>query len=168
LIRANSPYTLRSAFLSILVTWVPLLVLSALQGTAIGHRVPVSFLHDFAVHARFLLAVPILLLAETVLGPRIAYAASHFVESGLVAPEGFVKFDAAIESGLRWRDSSLSEIILICLAYTVTSINLLSTAVHVSTWYAVRTASGVTLTWSGGWFVLFCVPLFQFLILRWL
>ena len=80
LIRANSPHTLRSAFLSILVTWVPLLVLSAWQGTAIGHRVPVSFLHDFAVHARFLLAVPILLLAETVLGSRIAYAASHFVE----------------------------------------------------------------------------------------
>jgi hypothetical protein len=168
LIRANSPHTLRSAFLSILVTWVPLLVLSAWQGTAIGHRVPVSFLHEFAVHARFLLAVPILLLAETVLGSRIAYAASHFVESGLVAPADFVKFDAAIESGLRWRDSNLSEIILICLAYTVTSINLLSTAVHVSTWYAVRTGSGVTLTWSGWWFVLFCVPLFQFLILRWL
>ena len=41
-------------------------------------------------------------------------------------------------------------------------------AVHVSTWYAVRTDSGITVTWAGWWLVLFCVPLMQFLILRWL
>jgi hypothetical protein len=41
-------------------------------------------------------------------------------------------------------------------------------AVHVSTWYAVRTDSGITMTWAGWWFVIFCVPLMQFLILRWL
>jgi len=168
LIRPNSPRILRRAFLSILVTWVPLLVLSALQGNAIGHRISISFLHDFAVHARFLLAVPLLLVAEAVLGPRLAHAASHFVESGLGAPEDFVKFDAAIESGLRWRDSILAEVVLVFLAYAATAIGLVSTAVHVSTWYAVRTGSRVTLTWSGWWFVLFCVPLFQFLTLRWL
>jgi hypothetical protein len=168
LIRANSPHILQRSFICILVTWVPLLVLSELRGNAIGHLVSIPFLHDFAVHARFLLAVPILLLADAILGPRLAHAASHFLESGLVAEEKFVRFDAAIESGLRWRDSTLAELVLISLAYTLTTINLLSTAVHVSTWYAVRTGSGAKLTWSGWWFVLFCVPLFQFLALRWL
>jgi hypothetical protein len=38
----------------------------------------------------------------------------------------------------------------------------------VSTWYAVRSDSGVTLTWAGWWFAFFCVPLMQFLMLRWL
>jgi hypothetical protein len=168
LIQANSPAIVRRAFLSILITWVPLLVLSAMQGTAMGHLVPISFLHDFAVHARFLLAVPILLLAETILGPRLAYAASHFVESGLVVEDDFARFDAAIESGLRWRDSILAEVVLICVAYVFTAISLVSTAVHVSTWYALRVGSGISLTWAGWWFVLFCVPLFQFLTLRWL
>jgi hypothetical protein len=168
LIRANAPHILRRALLSILVTWVPLLILSILQRNATGHLVPVPFLRDFAAHARFLLAVPILLLAETALGPRLAGAANHFVESGLVIEEDYVTFDAAIDHGLRWRDSILAEVILIVLAYVVTATNLLSTAVHVSTWYAVRTGSGILLTWSGWWFVLFCVPLFQFLTLRWL
>jgi hypothetical protein len=168
LIRSNSPFIQRRTFLSILVTWVPLLILSALQGTAVGHLVAISFLRDFAVHARFLLAVPILLMAETTLGPRLAQAASHFVDSGLVVEEDLEIFDAAIERGLRWRDSIPAEVVLIFLAYTFTSITLVSTAVHVSTWYALRTGSGISLTWAGWWFVLFCVPLFQFLTLRWL
>jgi hypothetical protein len=106
LIRANAPRILRRAILSILVTWIPLLILSALQGYAAGHLVPVPFLRDFAVHARFLLAVPMLLLAETVLGPRLAHAATHFVDSGLIVNEDFAKFSSAVDSGLRWRDST--------------------------------------------------------------
>jgi hypothetical protein len=168
LIRADSTRILRRALLSILLTWVPLLILSTLQGNATGHLVPVPFLHDFAVHARFLLAVPLLLLAETLLGPRLAHAASHFVESGLIVGKDFARFDTAIESGLRWRDSAAVEIILIFMAYAFTAISQVSTAIHISTWYAVRSSAGVLLTWSGWWFVLFCVPLFQFLTLRWL
>jgi hypothetical protein len=168
LIQANSSRILRRAFLSILITWTPLLILSAFQRKAVGHQVSVSFLHDFAVHSRFLLAVPLLLLAETLLGPRLAHAAGHFVDSGLVVEEDFSRFDSAIECGLRWRDSTAAEVVLIFIAYVVTAAGLASTAVHASTWYALRTSSGVSLTWSGWWFVLFCVPLFQFLILRWL
>ena len=97
LIHANSKRILRRALLSVLLTWFPLLILSALQGNATGQLVPVPFLRDFAVHARFLLAVPLLLLAETLLGPRLAHAASHFIESGLLAEKKFNEFDRAIE-----------------------------------------------------------------------
>jgi hypothetical protein len=168
LIRGDSPSIIRRWFLPILVTWVPLLALSALQGNAIGHLVSIPFIRDFAVHARFLLTVPILFLAAPVLGPRFADAASHFVESGLVLEKDFGSFDVAIERGLRWRDSGAAELVLILLAYALSFVNLTSTAVHVSTWYAVRPASGTALTWAGWWLVIFCVPLMQFLLLRWL
>ncbi len=94
-----------------------LLVLAALQGFAIGQRVAVPFLGDFAVHARFLFAVPILLLAETIVGPRIAEAARHFVTSGVVVEQDFGKFDAAVAKGLAWRDSTAAEVIFVLLAY---------------------------------------------------
>jgi hypothetical protein len=168
LIQANSSFTIRRAAFSILITWVPLLVLSALQHYAIGSLVPVPFLRDFAVHARFLLAVPILLLADAILGFHLARAASHFVESGLVMQEDFGRFEAAVDKGQMWRDATLPEIILIFLAYGITAITLTSTAfLHISTWYALRTDAGISLTWAGWWFVLFCVPLMQFLVLRW-
>src|SRR6201997_2072426 len=47
LIRENRPRILWMTGFFVLLTWVPLLVLSALQGTAFGNRVPVSFLRDF-------------------------------------------------------------------------------------------------------------------------
>ena len=168
IIRANSPSIIRRPFLSILVTWVPLFALSTLQGNAIGHLVSIPFVRDIAVHARFLLAVPILLLAADVLGPGFAHAASHFKDSGLVPEQDYNKFDAAIEHGLRWRDSRAAELVLVLLAYALTVANLRSTAVHVSTWYALRTPEGIALTWAGWWFVLLSVPLLLFLILRWL
>jgi hypothetical protein len=167
LIRADPAGMARRSFVCILATWIPLLVLSALQGNAIGRLVAMPFLGDFAAHARFLLGVP-LLLAATVLGPWLADAANHFVDSGLVTAEDFKQFDAAIDIGLKSRDSGAAELVLVLLAYAFSVINLISMAVHVSTWYAVRTDSGITMTWAGWWLVLFCVPLMQFLILRWL
>jgi hypothetical protein len=149
------------------LTWLPLLVLSALEKFATGNRVPVPFLRDFAVHTRFLLAVPLLLAAENVLGPRLAQAAQHFVSSGLVDSEDYREFDFAIAKGLAWRDSTLAELLLVLTAYIVTFISLKSRALHVSTWYAQSTNSGISLTWAGWWFLLICVPLFQFLTLRW-
>jgi hypothetical protein len=168
LIREQSPRIVRRAFLSVLFTWVPLFVLSALQGDAIGHNVDVPFLRDFGVHARFILALPLLLFAETLLGPHLAHASVHFIDSGLVLEDDFKRFDAAVEEGLKLRDSLAAEFVLFLLAYSFAAISLTSMAVQASTWYAIHTGPKVTLTWSGWWFVLFCVPLFQFLILRWI
>ena len=47
-----------------LVTWLPLLIFSLIQGLAIGDSVKVPFLYDFSAHTRFLFALPILFLAE--------------------------------------------------------------------------------------------------------
>ena len=167
LTRADPAGIARRWFLCILLTWVPLLVLSAVQRNAIGHQVAMPFLGDFAAHARFLLAVP-LLLAAAVLGPWLADAANQFVDAGLVAAEDSQRFDAAVDLGLKRRDSGAAELVLVLLAYALSIINLVSMALQVSTWYAVRTDSGITITWAGWWLVLFCVPLTQFLILRWL
>ncbi len=167
-VQENTRRIVRRALLSICLTWFVLLVLSAFQGLAIGHRVAVPFLRDFAVHARFLFAVPILLLAETILGPRIAEAARHFVTSGVVVEEDYGRFDTAVAQGLAWRDSTAAEVIFALLAYAITAANLRLTAVHVSTWSDLRTGAGVLLTLAGWWLVLFCIPLFQFLSLRWL
>jgi len=53
------------ALVGMIVAWLPLLVLSIVQGTAYGKQVQISFLRDFAVNVRFLVALPILILAES-------------------------------------------------------------------------------------------------------
>src|SRR5690348_12849731 len=45
-------------------TWLPLLLLCAIAGNAIGDAVAIPFIEDVQVHARFLLAMPLLIVAE--------------------------------------------------------------------------------------------------------
>jgi hypothetical protein len=168
LIQENAPLKKKRALLAALLSWLPLFVLSALQGRAFGHNVQVPFLRDFGAYTRFLLAVPLLILAENLLGPRIAEAAAHFVDSGVVQEKDFQQFDAIVDRQLRLRDSVLAEVIIAILAYVFSIIGFKAFAVHATTWYATRTNAAEVFTWAGWWLMLFCTPLYQFLSLRWL
>ena len=163
LIRANATLVARRATLSILLTWVVLLVLTAIDRRAFGHAVAVPFLYDFGTYTRFLVSVPLLIIAENILGPRFANAAAYFVNSGLVPPKDYDAFDHAVDDTLRKRDSILAEVILVLIAYTIT-LSARHYAVHLSTW--TDSESGAT-TLAGWWFLLFCGPLVNFLMLRW-
>jgi hypothetical protein len=168
LIRENAPLAKRIALLAAMFTWLPLFILSMMQGLAWGHSVPVSFLEDFSAYTRFLLAIPLLLLAENIIGPRLAETASHFVKARVVLEKDFPKFDEIVERGLLARDSILAEVILVVIAYILSFVAFRSTPAHISTWYRTVSDSGDSLTWAGIWLVVVCVPLFQFLTLRWL
>jgi hypothetical protein len=168
LIKEGAPYLKRRAVFAALITWVPLLILAGMQGFAFGHNVPVPFLSDFSGYTRFLLAVPLLLLAENILGPRIAEAAAHFVRSGVIKEKDFQRFDGLVDRGLRLRDSAAAEVILAALAYLLSWVSFREIPNHVATWFRSSAETGGTLTWAGYWLVGFCMPLFQFLILRWL
>jgi hypothetical protein len=87
---------IRRAMGMALITWLPLLVLSLLHGDAYsGVRLP--FLRDFAVNVRFLIAVPILILAESPIDRRWRILVVHFLKSGLVPEKELPAFEAAIE-----------------------------------------------------------------------
>ena len=168
LIKQHAPLTKRRAVLAALLTWVPLLILSVIEGRAWGHSVPVTFVRDFSTYSRFLLAVPLLVFAENIIGPRIAQAASHFAQSGVVIEKDFGRFDKLVELGLHTRDSIIAEVVLVVLVYVTTIVGFKETAVHVTTWYATHTEAGSSLTLAGWWLLGFCTPLYQFLIYRWL
>jgi hypothetical protein len=75
-----------------LVAWLPLLVLTAFEGVAIGHAVPVPFLYDLDAHARFLVAISLFILAEVVVHQRIHPVVRQFVDAGIVTPEALPGF----------------------------------------------------------------------------
>ena len=99
-----------------LLTWVPLLVLSAVQGLAIGHDVSIPYLYGFAAYARFLVAVPLLILAEGLIEHHIAGVAAHFRHARLVPERQYPEYEAALDRALRLRDSTLAEVVLFGLA----------------------------------------------------
>jgi hypothetical protein len=167
LMKLQRPLILRRALVFSLVAWLPLLVLSALQGVVL-RNVRIPFLYDPSAHIRFLLSVPLLIVAEVVIGPRIVAATSQFVTSGLIPEDRHQDFDAAIIDAIRLRDSTIAEVIILAITYlgAFASIRFLSAAV--STWHSLVSGSGYRFTLAGYWYALVSLPIFQFLVYRWL
>ena len=92
-----------------LFAWLPLLILSMLGGRAWGDAVRVPFLVDIETHARFLLALPLLIVAELVVHQRMRPVARQFLERDLIPAGSRARFDLAVASAARLRNSVVAE-----------------------------------------------------------
>ena len=157
----------RRTIVSVIVTWLPLFVLSALEGSVWGAAVP--FLRDVEVHSRFLVALPLLIIAELVVHQRMRHLVQQFLERNLIPASGMVRFKAAIASAFRLRNSVLAEVLLIALVYTVGILIIWRqyVALETTTWYATVSAEGSKLSFAGMWYGYVSLPIFQFVLCRW-
>lgn len=159
----------RLALILALVTWVPLVLLSALRGAALPGTVQEPFFQDIAPHVRFLFALPLLVLADLIVGPVIVRVGSEFVASGLVSDSCLGDFDAIAKGAIRFRDSNLAELILLAIAYATAVLNIhRELGTGISSWLAIQGQSGLRLTLAGWWYSLFSVPVYQFFLFRWI
>jgi hypothetical protein len=167
LMKLEAPLIVRRALVFSLVAWLPLFILSALQGTLLTN-VKIPFLYDPSAHIRFLLSVPLLIVAEVVIGPRIVAATGHFITSGLISEDRYRDFDAAIVDALRLRDSTVAEVIILAITYFGAFVSIRYFSAIVSTWHSLVSESGHRFTLAGYWYALVALPIFQFLVYRWL
>ena len=150
------------------VAWLPLLLLTAYEGFAIGHAVRVPFLYDLEVHARYLVAIPILLMAEIVVHQRIRVVVRQFVDTGIVTSETLPGFRAAIASAMRLRNSLVVEIAMVVFVFGFGwTIWQGESGLTGSTWYSLVDGASHRLTGAGQWYVHVSIPIFQFLLFRW-
>ena len=151
-----------------LFVWLPLLLLSVIEGHAIGGGIKIPFLHDIEANVRFLVALPVLIVAELVVHRRISPLVRRFLDRRIVGPEELPRFNAAVKSALRGRDHVAVEGILLLLVYTVGLWFWQSQiALGESTWYARAEPQHLHLTLAGYWYVYVSIPVFQFILLRW-
>ena len=167
LIRDEESSLGRRILWSVAVTWVPLLALSLLQGRALGPTPQESFLLDFAAYARFLVCIPLLIAAESFVGPPLTNAGRTFLRTDLVRPEDRERFRMAVDRMARLRELRWAELVILAVAI-FGSCNL-----TLESWYGAkaltwRVVEGGTISWAGLWYHAFAIPLLQFLMLRWL
>ena len=151
-----------------LVCWLPLLLLCGLQGELLDGAAAIPFLRDVEVHSRFLLALPLLIAAELIAHQRMRPVIGQFVERGLVPDAARERFEAAIASAVRLRNSVWAELALAVCVLVGGRIGaryfMLSDAV---TWYAHPSAEGLQYSQAGAWYAYVSLPIFQFIIARW-
>lgn len=152
-----------------LLAWLPLLLLSALEGQLIGGSVAVPFLMDVEVHIKFLVAIPLMVSAELVVHRRMRLLVKQFLDRNLIPGHAMPRFDAAIRSAFRLRNSTLAEVLLLALVYGLGILVIWRhyTALDAPTWFATPSAEGSSLSFAGMWYAYLSLPIFQFLLLRW-
>jgi sterol desaturase/sphingolipid hydroxylase (fatty acid hydroxylase superfamily) len=142
-------------------------LLLATLGPSGGTGGRLSFFHDVEVHIRFLIALPILGGAEQIVHARIRPVVRRFVERRIVLPQDLPRYNSAIESAIRLRNSIPMELGLLLGVYTV---GLWfwhgRVGLDASTWYAMP-GGPWHLTPAGYWYVFVSIPIAQFLLLRW-
>jgi len=152
-----------------LLAWLPLFLLSALNGQLLGGSAAVPFLLDVEVHIRFLVALPLLILAELVVHRRMRLVVNQFHERNLIPESALPRFDRAVASAFRLRNSVLAELLLMGVVYVV-GIQIFwrhYAAFQTATWYGAPAAGGLKLSFTGIWYIYVSLPIFQFLLLRW-
>jgi len=151
-----------------LVAWPPLLLLSALEGQMLGESVAVPFLLDVEAHIRFLVALPLLIVADIEAQRRMPPMLRQFLVRRLVPQNSVVRFEAAVASAIRLRSSVLAEALLLAAVYGVGILIVWRHywALDTATWYVTPAAEGSKLTVAGMWYGYVSVPIVQFLLFR--
>lgn len=156
----------RATFLAVF-TWLPLLILSLVQGLAFDGPVELPFLWDFAVHVRFLICVPLLIIAEVLLDARTRAVVKHFVDSKLVQVKDYPAFESVVRQAGRLRDSLLAEAIIVGVVIVGVIFLRIEYSGSASTWQVLVSEDGRIRTLAGWWYLFLAIPFFQFLVSRW-
>lgn len=148
------------------LAWLPMLVLDLVASRPdLPSRL--TFLHDVEVQARFLVALPVLILAELIVHSRLRPVVQRFVKRRIVRGGDLPRFEASIESAVRLRNSIPIEVVLLISVYTL-GLWLWNSrfGIEAPTWYA-NPGGRWHLTPAGWWYVLVAIPIVQFVLLRW-
>ena len=152
-----------AAFMAV-ATWLPLLVLAVVEGVALGDRVAVPLLKDFLPYGQFLVAVPVLVWGDVVVGRRLGRAMAELRRSDVLAPEDTPALEALLTRAVaQWRGRRVNWVILV-VTLTATALSFFGLRDWLTGgWHSV----GDRLTMSGGWYLLISASVLRFLTLRW-
>jgi hypothetical protein len=151
-----------AALILALVTWVPLLILTSIEGLALSGA-PIPFLHDLSSHARFLIAVPVLVLADRPVAMRLEEIVSYFLKSKLVRESDRKAFSQSLDSLRSLMLSRRADIVIMILAlaggWAATS-----QLKDADFWFDVRGEFSM----ARFYYRVIALPAFFFLLFRWL
>jgi hypothetical protein len=154
----------------LVICWLPLALITLFQGNFWTGSLSGSFISSFDTQTRFLVSLPIFILAEKIISPKLALTLNQFISSGIVRKEEVSTFHRIIDKRSAFLRSTRTDLVVLVICYIQTVFvifyqkdytSLLSWQTHLD--------DGVTrLNTAGIWSTLVSRPLLLFLFYRWL
>lgn len=163
---ASQPHHFRKIGVVMLITWVPLVLLTLLAGHAFGGVVKVPFFHDPGVHARLLFTLPFLEIGRVIVAVNLCVQVRHLRIMGVISQADWPRFDAARTTALAFRRSPWTEAAIVIIAISMSLI--LQLVVGLSGGDSSWERSGGAFTIAGWWHMLVSLPILYFFLGRWI
>jgi hypothetical protein len=149
---------------AVVITWLPLVALTWWQGNETGRPMLSAFLANFQESIRFLLILPLLMLAQLQIRPWVTHVVRYFIKSGIVPEEQLTAYARIISHTQNLRDSIWVEVALLILAVGTSAFGIAVMPHRVdNNW---RYAAG-HVSVAGIWFRFVSMPYFRFFWFCW-
>ena len=156
----------RRIVIAVAITWLPLVLYALWQRLLLPGTVPEPLLQHFGVHARFLLALPLLLVAESSAESALRRVLPQFVARGFVDDSLRPAFRSILERAGRLRRSSTALLVMIALVAVATFLGFsVGEDTHELAW---ESSAGGPLHFGALWFSFVSRPIFLLVLIAWL
>ena len=160
----------RRALLFVGLAWIPTVLLAALQGFALNEHHERAILLDFSAYA-FAIAIGAFVLMEQASDKRMLWLIGEFTARGIATETSRACFVQARRNMARRTGSGVVEGLILIIAYWLAWQWMHHGSAHIEggKWFGQQVANGkLQLTLAGWWALLVALPLFWFLLGRWL
>jgi hypothetical protein len=168
LIRPGNPRVVRRALLVVLVGWLPIVLLTLGQGAINGGNGASSLLRESGVHARYLIAAPLLIIADRHCATFLTASVHCFLGAGIIPDQKTNEFERAVNSTRELLNSPAAEVVSFVLAYSATALSTSAHTYEQLPQWALSTGVMPGYSAAGWWHILVSLPLLLILICGWL
>jgi hypothetical protein len=155
------------------IAWLPLVILTLIEGTFISNDITIPFVKDVVPYVRGLIIIPLLVMADNVIEPMMSRIVRYLRVSGIVPESEQESLNRAVNRMAYLMNIKWIQLIIVTLAILV-SWRLRTDYVDmwkeegVTSWALHLVNGEVDETLAGMWFLFITSPLVSFLFYRWI
>lgn len=156
------------------IAWIPLVILTAIDGTLFNNDITIPFIKDVTPFVRCLIVIPLLVMADNVIEPMMARVMTYIQTSGLIPNEDEDKHlqdtaeKMASTMNNKWILLTLLILAVLFSLYMRSDYIDMLTERGATSWMLRAEDGAVSGTFAGTWFLLVSSPLVSFLLYRWI
>lgn len=148
------------------LTWLPLLILTLLNNTALNAEINISFLKDYETYTKFLIALPVLFAADRFIKHQMSSAEVHFVESGIISENNVGEYETYLNKLKKLESSEMIQVTIFILAALSLFVFRSIANLYGDTGSWKSNPGSGSLTVAGYWYSFISLPLLKYFSLR--